>query len=121
MPKKEVSLGGTTEVSLESSERIVYTLAKTLAEAEIIMLYYRRKLATPRSPDGIRLGARDERVDYDTFRDSKGMHKLKGDAIDDDSRPIHLDQEGQAALQLTVMAQNDGPRFKSSNRCTRVH
>ena len=46
----------------------------------------RHKLATARSPDGIRLGARDERADHDTFRERKSMYKLKSDGIEDDGR-----------------------------------
>ena len=46
----------------------------------------RHKLVTARSPDGIRLWARDERVDYDTFHDRKSMYKLKSNGIEDDGR-----------------------------------
>lgn len=62
----------------------------TLAEADIIVPRY--KLARARSPDGIRLGARDERADYDTFHDRKGMHKLKSDGIEDDGREKEHDK-----------------------------
>ncbi len=66
----------------------MYTLA--LAGAEIIVP--RHKLATARSPDGIRLGARDERVDHDTFHDRKSMYKLKSDSIEDDGREREHDE-----------------------------
>jgi hypothetical protein len=46
-----------------------------LAGAEIIVP--RHKLATARSPDGIRRWARDERDDYNTFHDRKSMYQLK--------------------------------------------
>jgi hypothetical protein len=62
----------------------------TLAEAEMIVP--RHKLATPRSPDGIRLGACDERVDYDTFHDRKSMYKLKSNDIEDDGRERKHDE-----------------------------
>lgn len=43
-------------------------------------------MAFARSPDGIRVGARDGRTDYDTFHDRESMNKLKNDGIEDDGR-----------------------------------
>jgi hypothetical protein len=34
----------------------------------------------------MRLWARDERVDYDTFHDRKSMYKLESDSIEEDGR-----------------------------------
>jgi hypothetical protein len=62
----------------------------TLAETEIIVP--RHKLDTARSPDGIRRGARDGRVDYDTFHDRKSVYKLKSDGIEDDDRERKHDE-----------------------------
>lgn len=59
-------------------------------EADIIVPRY--KLARARSPDGIRLGARDERVDYNAFHDRKSMHKLKSDGIEDEGRENEHDK-----------------------------
>jgi hypothetical protein len=62
----------------------------TPAEAETIVP--RHKLATARSPDGIHLGACDERVDYDTSHDGKSMYKLESDDIEDDGRERKHDE-----------------------------
>jgi hypothetical protein len=61
-----------------------------LADTETIVP--RHKLATARSPDGIRLGTRDERVDYDTFHDGKSVYKLKSDGIEDDGHERKHDE-----------------------------
>ena len=39
---------------------------------------------TAYSPDGIRVGDRDGRTDYDTFHNGKSMYTLKSDGIEDD-------------------------------------